>query len=185
MGFERFDVDVAGLVARRLGEQGIDHANHRRAVLSVEQVGDFRHVLHQSIKVDFVFRRAHHRCRTAGVGIGSGEQAIEFVIAHALNRGRAKLTPRLADRPARRRRAHGQHAIAQQNPLRLGPGVRQHTHLMPSPIPVGAAEGCDLLIFGRLDPSKSKIKRSQPSAAPTGPFSRSRGDGGVIGWAPL
>jgi hypothetical protein len=30
---------------------------------------------------------------------------------------------------------------------------------------VGAAEGCDLLIFSDL--KKNKIKRSQPSAAPT------------------
>jgi hypothetical protein len=34
--------------------------------------------------------------------------------------------------------------------------------------PVGAAEGCDLLIFA----FKSKIKRSQPSAAPTGDRAR-------------
>jgi hypothetical protein len=185
MGFERFDVDVAGLVACGLGQQCVDHANHRRAVLSVEQVGDFRHVLHQAVEVDFVFCCADHCRRAAGVGIGSGEQTVEFVIAHPLNRSRTKLPPRLADRPARRRRANGQHAITQQNPLRLGPGVRQRTHLMPSPIPVGAAEGCDLLIFGRLGPSKSRIKRSQPSAAPTNRFSRSRGDGGIIGWAPL
>jgi hypothetical protein len=32
--------------------------------------------------------------------------------------------------------------------------------------PAGAAEGCDLLTVSAL--SKSKIKRSQPSAAPTG-----------------
>ncbi|MCU7218387.1 hypothetical protein, partial [Pseudomonas sp. VE 196-7] len=32
--------------------------------------------------------------------------------------------------------------------------------------PVGAAEGCDLLILIL----KNKIKRSQPSAAPTGQF---------------
>jgi hypothetical protein len=34
--------------------------------------------------------------------------------------------------------------------------------------PVGAAEGCDLLIF------KNKIKRSQPSAAPTEELPRNR-----------
>jgi hypothetical protein len=34
--------------------------------------------------------------------------------------------------------------------------------------PVGAAEGCDLLIFCNVSPTKTKIKRSQPSAAPTG-----------------
>jgi hypothetical protein len=34
-----------------------------------------------------------------------------------------------------------------------------------SQIPVGAAAGCDLLIWSS---TKSKIKRSQPAAAPTG-----------------
>jgi uncharacterized membrane protein YkoI len=38
-------------------------------------------------------------------------------------------------------------------------------------IPVGAAAGCDLLIWSS---TKSKIKRSQPAAAPTG--------GDVLGW---
>jgi hypothetical protein len=33
---------------------------------------------------------------------------------------------------------------------------------MAGDYPVGAAEGCDLLIL------KAKVKRSQPSAAPTG-----------------
>jgi hypothetical protein len=35
--------------------------------------------------------------------------------------------------------------------------------------PVGAAEGCDplILIFGVVGPVKSKVKRSQPSAAPS------------------
>ncbi|MFJ5239591.1 hypothetical protein ACIP86_23155 [Pseudomonas neuropathica] len=39
---------------------------------------------------------------------------------------------------------------------------------MKTPSPVGAAEGCDLLIllFGSIE--KIKIKRSQPAAAPTG-----------------
>ena len=43
------------------------------------------------------------------------------------------------------------------------PGDMAHLYL-PTHIPVGAAEGCDLLtvVSGR------KIKRSQPSAAPTG-----------------
>jgi hypothetical protein len=35
-------------------------------------------------------------------------------------------------------------------------------------IGVGAAEGCDLLILLFSEPLKIKIKRSQPSAAPTG-----------------
>ncbi|WP_212760564.1 hypothetical protein, partial [Pseudomonas fluorescens] len=34
--------------------------------------------------------------------------------------------------------------------------------------PVGAAEGCDLLILLFDGPKRPKIKRSQPSAAPTG-----------------
>ncbi|WP_143517904.1 hypothetical protein [Pseudomonas sp. PICF141] len=39
---------------------------------------------------------------------------------------------------------------------------------------VGAAEGCDLLIliFGGFMDIKTKIKRSQPSAAPTGVIRR-------------
>jgi hypothetical protein len=41
--------------------------------------------------------------------------------------------------------------------------MEDQKHLAPGP--VGAAEGCDLLIFE--EPPKSKIKRSQPSAAPT------------------
>ncbi|MBK5414319.1 hypothetical protein [Pseudomonas sp. TH31] len=35
------------------------------------------------------------------------------------------------------------------------------------PIPVGAAEGCDLLILTFSNAEQIKIKRSQPSAAPT------------------
>jgi hypothetical protein len=37
-----------------------------------------------------------------------------------------------------------------------------------SQTPVGAAEGCDLLILLFSDPEKIKIKKSPPSAAPTG-----------------
>jgi hypothetical protein len=36
------------------------------------------------------------------------------------------------------------------------------------PAPVGAAEGCDLLILIFVALEGAKIKRSQPSAAPTG-----------------
>jgi hypothetical protein len=42
---------------------------------------------------------------------------------------------------------------------------------------VGAAEGCDLLIL------KNKIKRSQPSAAPTGDFSSFSSFGSFSGFS--
>jgi len=125
MGFERFDVNVAGFVPRGLGEQGVDHADHRRTVLGVEQVSDFRHVLHQAVEVDFVFCCANHSGGAACIGVGRGEQAVEFIVAHAPERRLTELPPHLADRPAGGRWAYGQHAVAQQNALGLGPGVGQ------------------------------------------------------------
>ncbi|MCU7218365.1 hypothetical protein [Pseudomonas sp. VE 196-7] len=44
------------------------------------------------------------------------------------------------------------------------PEIR-HVSPKPTPNPVGAAAGCDLLILVFIN--KSKIKRSQPAAAPT------------------
>jgi len=93
-------MDITGLIAGGLGQQGVDHADHRRAVLSVEQVGDLGHVLHQAVEVDFVFGGTDHRSGAAGVGIGAGEQAVEFVVAHLFKAALAELTLHFADRPA-------------------------------------------------------------------------------------
>jgi hypothetical protein len=51
------------------------------------------------------------------------------------------------------------------NPLATGDRIAKAIECNTGP--VGAAEGCDLLIFGPLGPSKSQINRSQPAAAPT------------------
>lgn len=68
MGLEGLDVDVAGLVARGLGQQRVDHADHRRAILGVEQIGDLGDIVHQAVEVDLALRRADHRRGAAGIG---------------------------------------------------------------------------------------------------------------------
>ena len=100
MGFVGFDVDVAGLVAGGLGEQGVDHADDWRAVLGVEQVGDLGHILHQAVEVYLVFSRADDGGGATSVGVGTGEQAVEFVIAYLFEVGLAELAVDFADRPA-------------------------------------------------------------------------------------
>ncbi|KAA8551405.1 hypothetical protein FX984_03900 [Pseudomonas marginalis] len=129
-------MDITGLVPRGLGKQGVDHADHRRAVLGVEQVGDLGHVLHQAVKVDLVFRRSHHGGGAARIGISTGEEAIEFVVAYLLEVGLAELAPYFADGPTGGGGADGeQHAVgagAQEDALGFGPGVGQQTH---TPLP--------------------------------------------------
>ena len=68
MGLEGLDVDVAGLIARGLGQQRVDHADHWRAILGVEQVSDLGDIVHQAVEVDLALRRADHRRGAAGIG---------------------------------------------------------------------------------------------------------------------
>jgi hypothetical protein len=56
--------------------------------------------LHQAVEVDFVFGGADHCGGAAGVGVGAGEQAVEFVIAHVLQARLAELAVDFADGPA-------------------------------------------------------------------------------------
>jgi hypothetical protein len=65
--FERLDVDVRGAAAQRLGEQCIDQADDRRAILAVEQVLDLGNFLQQPRQVH-VLREVAGQCRCAGVG---------------------------------------------------------------------------------------------------------------------
>ncbi|VVN68107.1 hypothetical protein PS687_05359 [Pseudomonas fluorescens] len=100
MGFVGFYVDITRLIAGGLGEQGVDHADHRGAVLGVEQIGDFGHVLHQAVEVHLILRSTDHSSGAAGIGIGTGEQAVEFVVAYLLNRRLTELALDFTDGPA-------------------------------------------------------------------------------------
>ena len=132
MGLEGLDVDVAGLIARGLGQQRVDHADHWRAILGVEQVGNLGDIVHQAVEVDLALRRADHRRGAAGIGVGAGQQGVELVVADALQAGQLMPLAHLADRPAGRPRADQQGramlARPQQGALRLGPGVGQQAH---------------------------------------------------------
>jgi len=49
---ERFDMDVRGVVAHRLGQQGVDEADDRRSILALEQVSLLGQVLGKEIEID-------------------------------------------------------------------------------------------------------------------------------------
>ena len=73
MRLERLDVDVAGAVARGLGEQGVDHADDGRVVLGVEQVRDSGiSCINRSRSTSF--SAARHGGGIAGVGVGRRQQ---------------------------------------------------------------------------------------------------------------
>ena len=63
------DVDVAGLLAHGLGQQGVDHADDRRVVLGVEKVFDGRQLGHQLGEVDLLADVVDHG---GGVAVGAG-----------------------------------------------------------------------------------------------------------------
>jgi len=69
MAFVGFDVDVAGAIARRLRQQGVEHADDGGVVAGLEQVFDRGQFLHHARKVGGRFHFADHR-RSAAVAIG-------------------------------------------------------------------------------------------------------------------
>ncbi len=67
IGLERFDVDVARAVARRLGQQRVDHADDRCVVLGLEQVLDIRDFLHHARDVELALDVANDLLRRAAL----------------------------------------------------------------------------------------------------------------------
>ncbi|MCY1246291.1 hypothetical protein D9M72_595100 [compost metagenome] len=120
---------VARAVARGLREQRVDHADHGRVVLRVEQVGDGRNVLHQPRQVDLLLHGADHRSGIAGFGVALGEQAVHLRIADLPQRQPAQQAARLDHGPAGRARAHceeGRVAVAlHRDALAASPGLGQ------------------------------------------------------------
>ena len=82
--FERFDMDIRCSFAQCLGQQRIDHADHRRIIGRFEQVFDRRHVQHQLVQVEIGFVFIDHLRRVAaGSGIGFCDRRFEFGSRHS------------------------------------------------------------------------------------------------------
>src|SRR3546814_20594733 len=96
-------------------------------VCSSDLVGDLGHVLHQAVEVHLVLCRAHHGGGAAGVGVGTVEQTVEFLVTHPLQPHLAELAAHFTDGPAWRGGTHNHHRaftrLAQHQELGLGPGV--------------------------------------------------------------
>ena len=89
-------------------EQGVDHADDGRVVLGVEQVRDFRHLVHQPVQVNLVLGRADHGGGIAGVGVGRRQQGLQFGVGGLAQRHRAMAAAHFGDGPGRRQRADDQ-----------------------------------------------------------------------------
>ena len=63
MPLVRLDVNVAGAVARGLGQERVQHANNRRIVRGVKQVGNRGQLLHDARQVSVGFNLVYHRRR--------------------------------------------------------------------------------------------------------------------------
>ncbi|MNU57728.1 hypothetical protein D3C71_468530 [compost metagenome] len=125
VGFERFDVDIAGAVARGLREQRIDHADDGRVVLRLQQVRHLGHVLQQAVQVDLVFRHAHDGRGVLRMTVGRRQQRLQSLVIDLRERDVAMAAADLAHGPIGRARADGQ--------LRLPPAQRQDRALRASP----------------------------------------------------
>ena len=118
MGLERFDMQIAGAIACGLCQQRVDHADHRRIVLSIQQIGDLRHVLHQPVQIDFAFGGTDH---------GSGITAVTVLLTQPLlpGRGIQCLERKRAMPPAQL--GHGPRCgIVRSQQHRLATGFGQH-----------------------------------------------------------
>ncbi|KAG0733589.1 hypothetical protein G6F23_013202 [Rhizopus arrhizus] len=125
MGLERFDVQVAGAIACGLRQQCVDHADHRRVVLRVQQIGDFRHVLHQAVQIHFTFSGTDHRCGIAAVTILLTQPLLPRCGFQCLERQRAVPAAQFGHRPG------GGFGSAQQ--YRLTAGLGQHHAMAAHP----------------------------------------------------
>ncbi|KAG0921546.1 hypothetical protein G6F32_015053 [Rhizopus arrhizus] len=99
MRLEGLDVDIAGAVARRLREECIDHADHRRVVLRLQQVRHLGHVLQQPVQIDLVFGHAHDGRRVLGMAVGGRQQGLQRLGVDVRQRDIAVAAPDLAHRP--------------------------------------------------------------------------------------
>jgi hypothetical protein len=80
------DVDVAGLLAHRLGEQRVDHADDRRVVLGVEEILHRRQLGHQLGEIHLLAHVGDHLGGVVvGAGVGLGEACFEGGTAYAFN----------------------------------------------------------------------------------------------------
>ena len=59
-GFKRLDVDVRSIVTHGLGQQGVNHADHRRIIFCIKQVFGLRQVVHQLREIHVHLNITHH-----------------------------------------------------------------------------------------------------------------------------
>ena len=64
-------MDVAGAIARGLGQQRIEHADDGRVIGGFQQVFNGRQVLHHARQISVALDLAYHR-RRAGLALGIG-----------------------------------------------------------------------------------------------------------------
>ena len=129
MGLERLDMQVAGAIACSLCQQRVDHADHRRIVLCIQQIGDLRHVLHQSVQIDFAFGGTHHGSGIAAVTVLLAQPLLPGGGLQHLERQRSMPAAQFGYGPRRGVGGAKQHRLAarlgQHHPMTAHPGVRQ------------------------------------------------------------
>jgi len=128
------DVDIAGSIARGLGEQRIEHANDGRVVLSLEQVFDGGQLLHHARQVHIgLYLADHGGCARFALRIGAADVLHQIRLGQILDRqwqvALGVLAHHLADCRAVAARAKPQsqpgRVLAQQQSVAACEGVRQ------------------------------------------------------------
>lgn len=129
MGLERLDVQIAGAITCGLRQQRVDHADHRRIILRVQQIGDFRHVLHQPVQIDFALGGTDHGSGVAAVTVLLSQPLLPRRGIQCLEGQRSMPAAQFGHSPRCGIDGTQQHRLTanlgQHHPMAAHPGVRQ------------------------------------------------------------